>query len=500
MTTKKDQPMEVGEPTTEVAVEQESSQHAEVQAQTGVPPNTEMEEIIERTTQEQLHSVEEEIPESVMVEEKKFADGASNDESTPIPIPNEETETDRKNEEGENPITDASLDAPSTGDDEGILVKESVVGDEKEKIPKKQDLVVIAETETEEKPKKKRATSRKDKAATEESVPIDSEKKEYESPIIEIKNEAKKQDPTKVKIKLPKSVEKVVSIDAERSVLTDDDKNKSDLIDLVESLKRGKVLSDTIQGIEKTIDESVAVIYHGIYKVIIPALEILNPPADYRGYEPKAVHEFMLKKRLGSEIDYIVKGIDPEIKVAVASRKDAMRSKAKEYYLSTDRDGNNILYSGICAEARVVSVIKAGIFVDLFGVETYIPLKELSYQRMVDASSRYQAGQRILVKILEIDKTNKKDIKVKASVKQVSENPYEKALKRYTVGNSYVGTVSIVDTTGVFVALDGGIDCLCAYTKRGRPPKGARVAVRILGINNEANRIWGWITHIATPR
>ena len=76
---------------------------------------------------------------------------------------------------------------------------------------------------------------------------------------------------------------------------------------------------------------------------------------------------------------------------------------------------------------------------------------------------------------------------------------YEKALRRYSVGNRYVGTVSMVDVNGVFVALDGGIDCLCSYPKRGRPPRGARVTVRILGINHETNRIWGAITHIAMP-
>ena len=86
------------------------------------------------------------------------------------------------------------------------------------------------------------------------------------------------------------------------------------------------------------------------------------------------------------------------------------------------------------------------------------------------------------------------------SVSYTHLNPYEKALRRYSVGNRYVGTVSMVDTTGVFVALDGGIDCLCSYPKRGRPPRGARVTIRILGINHETNRIWGAITHVATPR
>lgn len=137
---------------------------------------------------------------------------------------------------------------------------------------------------------------------------------------------------------------------------------------------------------------------------------------------------------------------------------------------------------------------------DLFGVETYIPLRELSYQRMMDASSSFQPGQRILVKILGIDRSDRNHIRVSASIKQAGENPYEKALRRYSIGNRYVGTVSMVDTTGVFVALDGGIDCLCSYPKRGRPPRGARVTVRILGINHDSNRIWGAITHIATPR
>jgi len=57
-----------------------------------------------------------------------------------------------------------------------------------------------------------------------------------------------------------------------------------------------------------------------------------------------------------------------------------------------------------------------------------------------------------------------------------------------------------VDTTGLFVSLDGGIDCLCTYPKRGRPPRGCRVSVRILGINYESNRIWGVITHMSTVR
>lgn len=295
----------------------------------------------------------------------------------------------------------------------------------------------------------------------------------------------------------------VLSIDERLAVETDADKAKNDLLDLIESMKTKRILTGTIQGVERPEDNpnrSLAVIYHGDFKVIIPAEEAVEPPEDFRGRSESDIMHYMLTKRLGAEVDYIVKGIDPKAGIAVASRLEAMAAKRKEYYFGTDRDGNNLIYNDVCAEARIVSVIRAGIFVDLFGLEIYIPLRELSYQRLLDASAQFQPGQRVLVKVLTVERSDRNQVKVTASVKQAGENPYEKALKKYSVGNRYVGTVSMVDTTGVFVSLDGGIDCLCSYPKRGRPPRGARVTVRVLGINKENNRIWGAITHIATPR
>ena len=293
----------------------------------------------------------------------------------------------------------------------------------------------------------------------------------------------------------------VIAIDERLVAQTDEEKLRDNLIDLVESLKSNVLLSGTVQGVEQSPNNpySLAVIYHGEFKILIPANEFMEEPDDTHDQPKETVLNYMMTRRMGAEVDYVIKGIDANARIAAASRLEAMRIKRRQYYFATDRDGNNIIHSGINAEARVVSVIRAGIFVDLFGQETYIPLKELSYQRLLDAASQFQTGQRILVKILEVERKNH-DVRVLASVKQATENPYEKALRKYSIGNKYVGTVSLVDTNGVFVALDGGIDCLCAYPKRGRPPRGARATVRIIGINYEANRIWGAITHISAPR
>lgn len=310
--------------------------------------------------------------------------------------------------------------------------------------------------------------------------------------------------PAAQKLRMPgRRGPRVVSIDAERTVETEHDKLRNDLLDLVESMKGKKILTGTIQGVERLAanpEMCYAVIYHGDIKVIIPVLEAIEEPTDYRNQPRGDVLHYLLNKRLGAEVDYIVTHIDQECEVVSASRLAAMALKRREYYFRTDREGNYQIYEGIRAEARVVSVIRAGIFVDLFGVECYIPLRELSYQRWMDATSHYQSGQRVLVKVLEVDRTDRNKPLVTASVKQAGENPYEVALKKYTVNNLYVGTVSMVDLTGVFVSLDGGIDCLCSHPKRGRPPRGARVTVRILGINRENNRIWGVITHMSSVR
>ena len=241
---------------------------------------------------------------------------------------------------------------------------------------------------------------------------------------------------------------------------------------------------------------SYAVIYHGDFKVIIPVLEAIEEPEDYRGQPRGDVLHYLLNKRLGAEVDYIVKGVDQENNVVAASRLEAMALKRRGIISvptgtatirsmkeSVQRPGLSPL-SGpasllICSARSATS--RCGNFPISGG---WMPHSTISL-----ASACWSRSWRWTAATAATPR-------VSASVKQAMENPYEKALKKYVVGNRCVGTVSMVDLNGVFVSLDGGVDCLCTYPKRGRPPRGARATVRILGINHENNRIWGVITYV----
>lgn len=286
----------------------------------------------------------------------------------------------------------------------------------------------------------------------------------------------------------------VMSIDARRTVETDADKAKNDLIDLTESLKSDKIMTGKVQGVERDFQghDSVAVLYHGVFKIVIPAEEMVDKPDEVEDRTLNESYHYLVTRRLGAEVDYVVNRIFYDEMIAFASRLDAMQIKRKRFYRGGE---GSLVHEGVRAEARVVSVIRAGIFIDVFGVETFIPLRELSYQRIGNAMSQFKAGDRVIVKILSVENKDLNNIKIQASVKQASINPYDFALKKYSVGNRYVGTVSMVDKNGVFVALDGGVDCLCRFPARGRPMKGARATVQILGIDEKSNRIWGIITH-----
>ena len=307
---------------------------------------------------------------------------------------------------------------------------------------------------------------------------------------------------TRIKMEVPIPNTDILAIDDELGVQTELEKARDKFLDLIESLKTGRYLTDRIQGVEKHSDGGMprAVIFHGDYKVILMASMVVDLPRDIRERDPNEMYYYLLQKRLGSEIDYVVKGVDSNTGLAVGSRKEAMINKRRHYYLNLTREGTYRVYEGLVCEARVMSVIPEGIFVDIFGIDVYIPLRELSYTRIPDAMGYFEPGDRILVKITKLDRSDPKNIYVAASVKQVASNPTDKALEKIDVGGNYAGTVTMIEPNGIFVQLDMGAECRCKFPPRARPPIDARVIVSIDGVSMETKSVWGKIIYVTIPK
>lgn len=186
---------------------------------------------------------------------------------------------------------------------------------------------------------------------------------------------------------------------------------------------------------------------------------------------------------------------------AVCSRKIAMDRLYKEYWLPKT-DGKRIINDGCLVMARVIRVANSCIFVECYGVEFQIPLRELSWHRLSYAQEAFTPGDVVKIMILDIqysdDEENERPYVV-ASVKEANENPQVVAFPRVTTNNNYTGVVKNPCNGKFFVTLDQtDAEVLCDqgdYTVR-TPQRGDKCVVRIDGKSEDTLRIWGTIVRL----
>ena len=117
----------------------------------------------------------------------------------------------------------------------------------------------------------------------------------------------------------------------------------------------------------------------------------------------------------------------------------------------------NIKEGDIVDKAIVKATTDWGIFLDINGVDALLHVSDLSHGRVKKPSDLVTIGQNLKVKITKIDeKTNR----VSASIKALTENPYENIEKNYKVGEVYEGEVTKIMDYGCFVKIEDGIEGL----------------------------------------
>ncbi len=156
----------------------------------------------------------------------------------------------------------------------------------------------------------------------------------------------------------------------------------------------------------------------------------------------------------------------------------------------------NIKEGDIVDDAIVKATTDWGIFIDINGVDALLHVSDLSHGRVKKPSDLVNIGQKLKVKITKIDeKTNR----VSASVKALTEDPYENLEKKYKIGEVYEGEVTKIMDYGCFVKIEDGIEGLIHnseldWTNRNISPNkvlsvSQKIKFKIVNIDKEAKRI-----------
>lgn len=110
---------------------------------------------------------------------------------------------------------------------------------------------------------------------------------------------------------------------------------------------------------------------------------------------------------------------------------------------------------GQVVEGVITGVVDFGAFVKFGELEGLVHISELAWQRIDNPKDIVQVGQKVKAKIISIDKG-----RVSLSIKQLMEDPWLEAVKKYQIGQKVTGRVTKLMPFGVFVELDKDIQGL----------------------------------------
>jgi small subunit ribosomal protein S1 len=144
---------------------------------------------------------------------------------------------------------------------------------------------------------------------------------------------------------------------------------------------------------------------------------------------------------------------------------------------------------------RVSSLTDFGAFVDLGGADGLIHLSELSWGQVQHPSQVLKVGQEVDVKVLGIDRENKK---IALSLKKVQGDPWDRIDEKYHVGETVTGKITKLAQFGAFAEVEPGVEGLIHISElsdeRITHPKqvvreGEEVQLRVLGVDPQRRRL-----------
>ncbi|HEV7882371.1 MAG TPA: S1 RNA-binding domain-containing protein, partial [Solirubrobacteraceae bacterium] len=153
------------------------------------------------------------------------------------------------------------------------------------------------------------------------------------------------------------------------------------------------------------------------------------------------------------------------------------------------------LQPGLIVEGQISNIVDFGAFVDLNGIDGLIHISELSWSHVNHPSEILSIGDTVAVKVLDIDRDRQR---ISLGLKQTQEDPWQRVVDTYNVGDELEGTVTKVVTFGAFVEILDGVEGLVHISElaphhvenpREIVAPGDDVKVKILEIDSERRRL-----------
>jgi small subunit ribosomal protein S1 len=153
------------------------------------------------------------------------------------------------------------------------------------------------------------------------------------------------------------------------------------------------------------------------------------------------------------------------------------------------------LQPGMVVEGRISNIVDFGAFVDLDGIDGLIHISELSWSHVNHPSEVLNIGDPVEVKVLDIDRERQR---ISLGLKQTQEDPWQRVIDMYNVGDELEGTVTKVVAFGAFVEILDGVEGLVHISELAQHhvenPRevltpGQDVKVKILEIDSERRRL-----------
>jgi small subunit ribosomal protein S1 len=214
-----------------------------------------------------------------------------------------------------------------------------------------------------------------------------------------------------------------------------------------------------------------------------------------RGFLPASLVDIRrvpnLDEYMGTKIETKVIELNRSRNNVVLSRRAVLEEERKEQR----QEILDQLQPGMIVEGQISNIVDFGAFVDLNGIDGLIHISELSWSHVNHPSEVLNIGDTVQVKVLDIDRDRQR---ISLGLKQTQEDPWQRVVDTYNVGDELEGTVTKVVTFGAFVEILDGVEGLVHISElanhhvenpREVVQPGDDVKVKILEIDTERRRL-----------